>query len=501
MAKILIIGGGVSGLSAGIYARLTGNQAVICEKHTVSGGNLTGWRRGEYTIDNCIHWLTGTNPVTKTYKLWRDLGALGSVEVIQGDTLFTCEHGGRRLSLYKDLHKLKREMLAISPRDGKETKDLISAVEYIQGYCGIAGAEHDEGLTSREKLFGLPILAKYYSLSVGELAARFSHPLLRIFIGSFWGNDFGALALIFVFAHFCGNNGGIPRGSSRAMAERMEQRFVSLGGQMLTGKEAVRITLHEGKAESVIFADGTTMCADFVILTGDPATIFGKLLDAPMPHGLARLYKGTEFKRFSAYHTAFACSLPSLPFSGDFLIEIPQKYRPLLRSSHMILREFSHEKSFSPEGKNLLQTMTFTDESFSRELIGMREKSKPEYKKRKQQMAFAIKELIERQFPQMKGELALVDVWTPATYKRYTGGEIGSFLGFTLPAKAMPLRLSNRIHGISNVFLATQWQQLPGGLPIAAEGGKRAIESILLQLRKENANGANKLYRRVAARV
>ena len=55
MAKIIIVGGGVSGLSAGIYAQLNGHTAVICEKHTKAGGNLTGWQREGYKIDNCIH--------------------------------------------------------------------------------------------------------------------------------------------------------------------------------------------------------------------------------------------------------------------------------------------------------------------------------------------------------------------------------------------------------------------------------------------------------------
>ena len=60
MSKILIIGGGVSGLSAGIYAQLQGYEAIICERHNIAGGNLTGWDRGGYHIDNCVHWLTGT---------------------------------------------------------------------------------------------------------------------------------------------------------------------------------------------------------------------------------------------------------------------------------------------------------------------------------------------------------------------------------------------------------------------------------------------------------
>ena len=47
-----------------------------------------------------------------------------------------------------------------------------------------------------------------------------------------------------------------------------------------------------------------------------------------------------------------------------------------------------------------------------------------------------------------------------------------------LPSRCFPTRLSNRVRGLDNVFLATQWQQCPGGLPIAAEGGRLAIEAI-----------------------
>ena len=51
-------------------------------------------------------------------------------------------------------------------------------------------------------------------------------------------------------------------------------------------------------------------------------------------------------------------------------------------------------------------------------------------------------------------------------------------MSFALPSKSLPLRTSNKVDGFSNVFLATQWQQTPGGLPIAAEGGRLAIEAI-----------------------
>ena len=79
MAGIVIIGGGVTGLSAGFHLLADSEQAhrvTVCERHTVPGGNLTGWVRGGCYIDNCVHWLVGTNPATALYREWVKLGAL-----------------------------------------------------------------------------------------------------------------------------------------------------------------------------------------------------------------------------------------------------------------------------------------------------------------------------------------------------------------------------------------------------------------------------------------
>ena len=144
MADILIIGGGVAGLSAGIYAQLDGHRAVICEKLPTAGGNLTGWRRGDCRIDNCIHWLTGTNPSSPIYRMWTDLGALGDgIEIHRGESLYTCEKDGETISLWRDLDRLERTMLAISPADRKEIHKMIRVIRAIQDFCSVGGTEHN----------------------------------------------------------------------------------------------------------------------------------------------------------------------------------------------------------------------------------------------------------------------------------------------------------------------------------------------------------------------
>ena len=95
MKKVIVIGGGVSGLAAGITALQAGYACEIFEKNAVTGGNLTGWVRSGYTVDNCIHWLTGTKTGTKQNQIWQELGALDNQPdaLYRPSCLFTSQQG------------------------------------------------------------------------------------------------------------------------------------------------------------------------------------------------------------------------------------------------------------------------------------------------------------------------------------------------------------------------------------------------------------------------
>ena len=74
--SIIIIGAGIAGLASGIYAQKNGYSSRIFELHTLPGGLMTGWKRKGYTIDGCIHWLTGSDEKSNYFKAWRELGLL-----------------------------------------------------------------------------------------------------------------------------------------------------------------------------------------------------------------------------------------------------------------------------------------------------------------------------------------------------------------------------------------------------------------------------------------
>lgn len=478
MAKILIVGGGVSGLSAGIYAQLNGLEATVCESRGTAGGNLTGWRRGDYFIDNCVHWLTGTHPETETYRMWRDLGALGDGETVQTESLYTCEQNGRRLSLWRDLSRLEADLLARSPRDEREIRSLLSAVRGVIRFLGIRKTDSGEPVGRFALLRAVPALLRYHRLSVGDLADRFYDPLIRSFLSGFLGDDFASLALIAVMATYCSGNGDLPRGGSLAMSERMAGRLTDLGGKLLLGKTVSEISCENGRAVAALCADGERLEADYVILTADPAVLFPRLLRRPVPRSVAKFGAKAGVGRFSAWHCAFACDLSALPFRGEYVLPLSPADCAETGSDRMILREFSHEPSFAPRGKTVLQTMVFCNEPAARAFIALRE-TPDVYREYKQQLGRTAERLIAERFPTLAGRLTCLDVWTPATYRRYTSSEIGSFMGYALPPRIIPRRLPNRVPGLRNVVLATQWLHAPGGLPFAAESGMQAVLTVL----------------------
>ena len=76
MSKVVIVGGGIAGMTTGILLQKAGYQTEIFEKNKIVGGQCTGWKREGFFIDNCIHWLTGTKEGSDLYELWKEIGAL-----------------------------------------------------------------------------------------------------------------------------------------------------------------------------------------------------------------------------------------------------------------------------------------------------------------------------------------------------------------------------------------------------------------------------------------
>ncbi|HNF72276.1 MAG TPA: NAD(P)/FAD-dependent oxidoreductase, partial [Chitinophagaceae bacterium] len=83
--RVSIIGAGISGLSLGIYLQRHGFRTEIYEKHAIPGGLCTSWKKGEYMIDGCAHWILGSAPGSSFYKIFNELIDMPSVPFYNHD--------------------------------------------------------------------------------------------------------------------------------------------------------------------------------------------------------------------------------------------------------------------------------------------------------------------------------------------------------------------------------------------------------------------------------
>jgi len=130
--KVLIIGGGMAGLSAGTYLRMNGYETHIYEMHEVPGGLCTSWKKGDYTVDLCVHWLVGSGPSDSFYDRWNELIDMEQIRFVDHEEYMRVEDDqGRQLVIYTDADRLEAELLEKAPEDEKAIREFTGAIRKL----------------------------------------------------------------------------------------------------------------------------------------------------------------------------------------------------------------------------------------------------------------------------------------------------------------------------------------------------------------------------------
>lgn len=484
MEKVIVIGGGISGLSAGIYAKLAGFDVEIYEKNPLPGGECMGWNRNGYHIDNCIHWLTGTKKGTELYDVWKTVGALSdATEYAQTACFYSSVYHGQTAALWRDLDRTRRELIALSPEDEAEITKFIQYVEYSK-QCLIPAKKPMEMWSLKDYLnmgMSMPdflkVLKELGKISLDEYSKRFHHPLIQKLLCDYLPKSYCAHSLLVSYATMAVGNGNIPLGGSLRMSLRMEKKYLELGGKIYYNKSVKKINISRHRATGITLSDGRIADADYIIPTVDTHVLFDSLLAARyMPKALKAAYDNPKaYPATSGFQVAY--SVPaSFPVSETFFYDIAPLCIGKNTFERMNLKVYDYDTIYRKDGRCVIQTcITQTDDDYAY----WKSLTPEEYRTVKQRLVGEITARIEKLFPDFKGEAELLDAWTPLTYERYCNAYHGSYMSFIMTPMGKQLNLKGTLSGIKNVFLAGQWTSSPGGLPIAVVSGKFAVQRLL----------------------
>ncbi len=477
MKKIIIIGGGIAGLTAGIYAQLNGYNAEIYEKNHEAGGLLTSWYRQGNVIDGCLHWLVGTKDGSKLNAIWKTVGGLDDTQIIHPNSFYEVVFEGEKLVLYRDVDKLHAELLrhATSEND----KELVNGIIDVLNEMGEAVIPSDipfefNPKIPMPKMSLMRKLRPFLKMNVEDLANAFDSPIIRYaLINSLVDKHFSVHYFLQTLSNFVIGNASLPLGGSHYVRDKLVNKFLSLGGKLFYRANVEEIII-EGNTAKGILVNGEEKHADYVIPACDIHHTFHTLLKEKFGNPYATYDE--QKTEYPTYSFIIASYKTKRSFKGEEIATVykVQEYS-LFNKTHdvMSVRQYGYNDEFIHDGYTTVCVMLPT---YEEDYEYLKTLSKEEYKAFKTQFLEIYKRRLEEIYHE---EFIPIDSLTPLTYERFINAYKGTFMTYAIGARQPQGLRGMLIDGVDNLILANQWLIMPGGTPIAIISGKFAIQHVL----------------------
>jgi len=474
--RIVVIGGGIAGLCAGVYAKKCGYDVEVLEMGSNAGGLATSWRRGEYTFETCLHWLLGSHPKSAFHSRWQEVFDIGRLAFLDQEEYVRLETvGGESLPIYTDVDRMEAELLKRAPQDAAAIREFASSVRRLAKLPMPDPAE--PVLTALRTISAYPLLRHLSRITVEEYGRRFKHPLLKKFFEG-ESSELAAIALLFSLAWRSQRTAGYAIGGSQAIIRLIAEKLDKLGGHLRLGTKVEQILVDHDVATGVRLTGGETIGADWVISAADGhATIYDLLGGRYSDKATDRIY--ATFKPFTSYlqvSLGIAQDLSKEPAFLTRFLDHPITVDPGTELSRVSFRIFNFDPTFAPAGKTAV-TCFLPTRNFGY-WVDLAQHDQAKYQAEKSRVAEAVVTILENRLTGIRQAIEVIDVSTPATVIRLTGNWEGSMEGWLLtPATGFrPLR--KVLPGLRRFLMAGQWVMPGGGLPSGLMTARAAVQAI-----------------------
>jgi hypothetical protein len=142
-----------------------------------------------------------------------------------------------------------------------------------------------------------------------------------------------------------------------------------------------------------------------------------------------------------------------------------------VQNRRLSLRICNEPDGFAPPGHSIVQAIATTDYAWWARLSPERHTAE------KERVGQILLEAIDGNLPGVLSACRMTDVATPITYWRSARSWRGAYEGW-MPGNGSLLAssLPHRLPGLAGMYLAGQWVEPGGGVPLACTSGRRAVQ-------------------------
>lgn len=482
---VIVVGGGLAGLTCGVFLAKSGMSVLVLEKEPKPGGCCTSFEREGFTFDVGVHFVLGAGAEGSAGKLLRALGVSGLVEFVKVDPMYRAVFPDFSLDVPLEWDAFVDLLCKRFPNERPGLMRLWDEMKelYDQMY-----AVPDELSFWDKARFPLnyTLLANYSGKTFqGMLDDSLRDPKLKAVVSSLWPfigcppSRISAVYMSGLLATCFLEKAYYPKGGSGRLSQTLAGALARHGGELLTQTEVARILVKGDRACGVELLNGERLGAFFVVSASDVRRTFLTLVGE-------RYLKPKFMSKLKAMRPSFsACEaylgvelspeeaqkLSHQVFSYDSY-DMDEAYQKMLSGDPQAPVAFAlpslHDHSLAPAGHGALTLLTYRSYYSVKDWSGERDK-----------METQILTKAEKILPGLGSKIKVRDFASPQTLERYTYATSGGPYGWDFTPDQVGIHRLQPVTPVRNLLLCGHWTTPGGGTTTAMYSGLLASKKVL----------------------
>jgi len=456
----IIIGSGVSGMTAGILLAREGEKVLVLEQHTVPGGLMQTFQRRGAVFPTGVHRLGSLKKGQALWHYFNYLGVLDHLNLVEMDRngFETFHFPGASFRIPAGHDCYGERLKGYFPGEAKAIDQYLSDMARVIGSLDF----YHPGLPPAKTAGGNSTGSLDDYLKTLGVSARLKQVLTAN--NPFYGIPSNTCPVLthFIVSDAYLNSAFRVDETTTPLAGAFSKSLAACEGEVHSNAKVNAVITDKGQARGVVLDNNKRLFSNRVIFTGHPAGLL-ELCDP-------KLFRPAFQKRLAGCENT----------RGFFGVAMTWKRRscPVIDNDAFVYDSWDSNLAYHtppPEdhrpGTVFLSALPCTETSGTvsvtalagispgehQRMKALRNSGEPgRYQAEKQKLARAVMTLLSKQWPAMERDAEIIDTYTPGTFERYTLTPDGSAYGIQKKAGQFMQTMFHPATRVKNLFMAGQ---------------------------------------------